>query len=801
MNTPPAFRIAARTILELGAELISSDGVALYELIKNSVDANSPQVRISIHISLGHSKFSSLLDQIDGEISALKVGSNSRPKPREVTAVRRLQGNIYEALEENAPKKSRDLYSKMIEPQRTLAKLRRSLKLFYDETNWITVADRGEGMSLEDLFEIYLTIGTRSRQRMKREAVQHRGHAYLGEKGVGRLSTMRLGALLQVRTTKAGETHMNKLDIDWDHFSHDSDMLLDEVKVEPTVGRKKEDSTSSGTTVRIKRLRSDWNKDKFRSIILKEFSRLVDPFESKKAGRMLRLYYNGTRHYVREIERRLFEIAHAECKASLQNEDERPVLRGYVNYRLRARERSFVLRETELRSHLDGQPFSALMNLGPIKVEFWWYNRSSLTGIDDLKKRDLQELVKRWSGGLMLFRDGFRINPYGGPEDDWLSLDTRAFGSKGFKLNRQQVIGRVCISHLNNELIEQTNREGLTDTPEKLVLVQLLQQILFNEFKAFIDNCDTEIRIQEVTSLEGLEEKVEQTQDEIVKKIRLVITRVPSEKVVLTEVERLVMTLNGYITQARELAEEYQSDRAKFVYLAGIGLMVEFILHELGRATTHTLETLKSLETEDVENSLSSMLPTAFSTLSDQLTTIVKRVNTLDPLSTSRRQQKVDFEVFTVIRQILEARNAQAKRHKVKFKGNFDECNSWAVRGVRGMFIQIIENLLSNSFYWLDIQRDIEPSLVAYIQIDIDPEEDNVMITDNGTGVDPSSATEIFDAFVSHRPAREGKGLGLYISREIADYHNWTLDVVRESTVRRGRYNSFELNLTSNNKR
>jgi hypothetical protein len=36
-----SFRILARTILELGAELISSDGVALYELIKNGIDAGS----------------------------------------------------------------------------------------------------------------------------------------------------------------------------------------------------------------------------------------------------------------------------------------------------------------------------------------------------------------------------------------------------------------------------------------------------------------------------------------------------------------------------------------------------------------------------------------------------------------------------------------------------------------------------------------------------------------------------------------------------------------------------------------
>ena len=40
-----SFKFAARTILELGKELISSDEVALHELIKNAVDAKSTPCR------------------------------------------------------------------------------------------------------------------------------------------------------------------------------------------------------------------------------------------------------------------------------------------------------------------------------------------------------------------------------------------------------------------------------------------------------------------------------------------------------------------------------------------------------------------------------------------------------------------------------------------------------------------------------------------------------------------------------------------------------------------------------------
>ena len=52
-----AFRFAARTVIELGKELISSDEVALYELIKNAVDAGSPRVEIVVNVCLKSSDY------------------------------------------------------------------------------------------------------------------------------------------------------------------------------------------------------------------------------------------------------------------------------------------------------------------------------------------------------------------------------------------------------------------------------------------------------------------------------------------------------------------------------------------------------------------------------------------------------------------------------------------------------------------------------------------------------------------------------------------------------------------------
>jgi len=60
-----AFKITARTLLELGGELISSDAIALYELVKNGVDAGSPVIRINVQSVLLHSRFQQALELID----------------------------------------------------------------------------------------------------------------------------------------------------------------------------------------------------------------------------------------------------------------------------------------------------------------------------------------------------------------------------------------------------------------------------------------------------------------------------------------------------------------------------------------------------------------------------------------------------------------------------------------------------------------------------------------------------------------------------------------------------------------
>ena len=324
-------------------------------------------------------------------------------------------------------------------------------------------------------------------------------------------------------------------------------------------------------------------------------------------------------------------------------------------------------------------------------------------------------------------------------------------------------------------------------------MVRLLQKVLLNEFKSFVDREDKAPRVQEKTTFENIEEKIETTEDEVRTRLRRIEQMIPEDgRHLVDQALRLIKDLTGYLGEAKALTDEVANDRAQLVHLAGVGLMVEFIMHELERTTSATLETLADIDRSALARSDAS----AIKVLTDQLTTISKRVANLDPLSAARRQVKETFDVGELVREIVDGHAGKIARHGFEIDGSYLTARPWRIKAVRGMFIQIIENLLSNSFFWVKQEHEIDPKLTPRITINVEPDERIVTVADNGPGVAPDMASEIFQPFVTRRPAGEGHGLGLYISREVARYHGWELDIERVSTVRPGRFNTFVLDMS-----
>jgi signal transduction histidine kinase len=774
-----AFRIQARTILQLGAELISSDGIAFYELIKNAVDAKSPRVDVRLRCPVPFLEYQ----------RGMKLIEEAVPEKKETASATTRK---FEALKEQLQFIANEAGLKSVDFDtcQTLEEVRSLL----EDQNYATISDTGHGMSLEDLSEIFLTVGTRSRQRMRGAPLAPGDRPFLGEKGIGRLSSMRLGERLEVLSTKSGESRWNRLSIDWRAFSHDSDTLLEEVEVAPERGKRKDSNVLSGTIIRISALNSAWDEDKLRKIAVEDFSRLTDPFA--RASRFpVDVKFNDTSITIRSISRDLLDAAHARCKGEFKVDRVARTCEivGKINYDLRNEERNFHYREVDIESFSGSLDLDVLLSLGSVKFEWYWYNRRILAAVDGVgDRRTVSRLVEQWGGGLMLYRDGFRVNPYGSSNDDWLLLDPSALASTGYKVNRKQIIGKVEISSSENPvLIDQTNREGLRDCSEKFALVEMLHTLLVTEFRGFLNRVDKAIYEKEQLDFEILEERLATQEDSLDRAIARLLREHQGESELVLPIRRGVDQIRKIVFQAKEIASVYEDRQSQLFNLAGIGLITEIVAHELNRATIHTLSL-----TKDLRVGANSRQESILKSLEQQLKTLQKRLRSIDPVSTAGRQHKEEFDVIDWIRTICQSHEAQFRRHNIAFSMTVSPRNGeLTIRAVRGMFVQVLENLISNSIYWLGIYGKKKTDYQPAIDVHVDVRSRTISFSDNGPGIEAYRADDIFQPFVTTKPARKGKGLGLYIAREIAKYSGAKLELGEEHTHHEDALNTFILTL------
>ena len=782
-----SFTFSARTLLELGKELISSDEVALYELIKNAVDAQSSRVEIIVNVQLRFSDYREAVTKIEKRESRSEVIEFIRK-----SLIVQENTNSITLLDELSGIKNRKNFSEKLEK-------------FYDRFNYIEVRDTGHGMSLKDLSDVFLRIGTHSRRSGNLAGAQ-----YLGDKGIGRLSAMRLGDLLRVKTCRYEDARWNLLDIDWTLFSHDEDVDVDTIVIEPQVGEEKVKSDDHGTTIRISALQGDWDLVRFRGILQGRIARMVDPFDFGLANRLITARHNGDRVQIPSIPRELIRAAHAACHVKFHMDGQTPVLEGEIDYRYRQRKcridfkgakiYSFAQKAIKRRAKRGHATYklvpvkpSALESLGAFSCDIYWFNRRVVTAIEGLTSKfaDTRTEIAHWSGGPMLYRYGFRILPYGDPEDDWLGLDETAFGVSGFKLNRQQVIGRVLIETSHSALREQTNRQGLIDSDTFDALQRVLLWVVHSLIREFINEADemdlTERRKadQDTKMLSKAQSRVNMALERLRKRVG--DTADAEIESLSKSISELTARSESLIKRIENVIEEADEEREKFVYLAGIGLMTEFIFHELERAVSYTIDLI----------SRGSIQQTTIESLRDQLKTLQKRIAAFDELTSERRQTKSSFDLADLVSQILENHAREFERHGVKV--NFEHVQShFVIKAVRGMVIQILENLIVNAAYWLKQQKRFELEFQPSLTVSINVEHKRLIVEDNGPGVTEEWSERIFQPFVTTKPIGQGRGLGLYIAREIAEYHGWKLHMDNEvgrGRIHKGRINMFVLDL------
>jgi signal transduction histidine kinase len=657
-------------------------------------------------------------------------------------------------------------------------------------------------MSLDELDNNYLIIGTPSRKRAVDQAIAAGGTKapYLGEKGIGRLSAMRLGERLRLDTARHDDTAMNHLEIDWRQFA-DLDAMIQDIPVQPFSHGAKPTAAWSGTTVTISDLSEDWTENRLKTFAEYDFARITDPFLDPKSRPRIALYWNGDRVAIPWMDKQLLESAHASLSGTYQIRGGNPML----EVKLEAHDLGFkhphevdmvTLSLPDIEGVVIGTaglvPPSALITVGDFSFEARWYNRRRLAGVDSIgDQRAVRQLQKKWSG-ILLFRDGFRVFPYGDDDDDWLGLDRRALGRPGYTLNKTQFVGRVRITRTGNpHLLDQTNREGLRATAEQQVFIILLQHVIQVLLWDFLRDVDRRYRRQAIDLGDVRAEvtKLESRAKVALGRVRKIIPK--GQEDVIDDLEGAFLEFQDLAQRAQQRIEEVEADGRQMIQMAGVGLMVEVVAHELARASESALEAIESLRGKEMPVSVRSKLDT----LRSEMKSVSKRLRVLDQLSISGRQRSEVFDVGELIEELKEGHAAQFRRHNIAVQVKAPN-PPIRVRAVKGMLVQILENLVSNSVYWMQMRAARESQYVPTISIRIEADPVTIHFSDNGRGIAQENQEKVFRAFWSLKEKSRRRGLGLYIARENATYMGGRLTLSSDIDPRTQRLHEFVIELS-----
>ncbi len=644
----------------------------------------------------------------------------------------------------------------------------------------IEVIDNGHGMSLETIQTTWMEPATLFRKRQT-YSEEHRRRV-LGEKGIGRFAASRLADKLEVVTRRPDAPYEVRVLFDWLQFDDES-KYLDQVaisweQIEPAdicpsggiealweadVAPEAREVTH-GTILRMDGLRKTWGGEQLLDLRA-ELSRLISP------------YWNRDHAPERDVFQVMLQLP-AEFN-NLSGLVDPPEVLESPHYTLSGQvdESGRYTLTTKLRGEtaekvVDGRcilPGNRQPLCGPFRIELrvWDRDAASMNQVAHeygSTTRDVRGDLNQ-AAGISIYRDGFRVLPYGDRHNDWLRLDIRRVQDPTRRLSNNQIVGHVFVSANQNPLLrDQSNREGLMVGQ---ALDDLRRQILcmLNELE---------------TRRHALRRHAEKPQRggvftgfDLAALANTISKRYPQDAELLVLVQQTDADLGNRVEQVQEVLARYRR-------LATLGQLVDTILHD-GRLPLTKIGNEAQLGLRDIDraktesSSLAQRLRQRFSFISGQADVLATLFRKIEPFGGRKRGRPVQTRLEQVIADAFSVLQTEVNevKAKVALPGT-----STPVTVDQSEIQQVIINLLQNSLYWL---RSVSPEN-RKIQVSVSrrqSESDAVEVTfsDSGPGVQPEFRDRIFEPYFSTKP--DGIGLGLAIAGEIvAEYYSGDLELL-----------------------
>jgi signal transduction histidine kinase len=668
----------------------------------------------------------------------------------------------------------------------------------------IIIEDDGIGMTKQVLTQHWVSPATPIKKLGKQndQDTTAKGRKIQGEKGIGRFAILKLGRTVNIVSRPEGLQSEYTLALDLSPYDDDfltenkkdKVLFLKDIKLkfsssakpnviregEVLVGARTVERKPHGTRIEISNLRGSWNPDKVK-LVYEDLIRLQSIFDETD-----------------EVEQ---EKPKAKAKVPdfdvvIFNDDKfQPFSSEYIGKLRRLIKYDSILRITDGSYHEPTRTFKFKLNDRPVELTL---NDPEISGLkifrdiygqkgevlkargtkcgsftfgfyvfdfdrDPNKKHFLnsedRKILK--AHRIYLYRDKIRVYPYGDPDDDWLQIDAhRGKIAAGWFLSNDQVVGHVNITQRGNpKLRDKTNREGLIDigdaTSDFIHLIQIL--LFWVRRKPYAQYLAKQKKGKDVEVVK--KEQVKAAIDVVAEKLG---DNKPAQTA-LAQVAKLYAQERSYLIHRAETTES----------LAGVGLSVETASHDIMSVMHRGLIALDSLITESQKpgNLSKDVVGRELISLRGMLSFVETQLKDIQQLFKSTKQRRKDIRVREILEKVERLFSTSLTRDGVNFR-IVERGAPLVAKTTDAVLLQLFLNLFDNSLYWLQSKV----SGKRQIEVLLDGDEQMLIFSDNGPGVKSDDAPYIFEPFYSGK-GEEGRGLGLYIARQLLDKHDYAIEL------------------------
>ena len=824
------FTVSARAARLIGRENISTSKGAIIELVKNAYDADS-----KLCLLYFDNKYSQL--PIDLSLTEFEY-LTSKSIPKNIIEDVYIRKKTSFTIRKNIEKEKREL----------LASQLRKLSNFY-------IIDNGEGMSQKIITENWMIIGTDNKSI---NVFTKSGRVRAGAKGIGRFALDKLGDMGLMITKYNSEAHSDideqgnptnfegyKWKVDWRDFEGTFKPInkveaeidgFEKIDLREFIENEIEDDRLSkllnnysfehGTILKISGLRENW-EDFFVEGVFSDLEVLVPPKETDDFS--IFLFSSESKNKYGEITGSVCDdydykiVAKADENQNVKitvyrNEYDVETIDSAAFDREELQKVPYTKADFQRGFWSTKKTFSQLLpgfkevdsdevfnDIGVFEFTLYFMKRTFST--PDVAKffyrRFMSNDRKGWLdefGGIKLFRDNFRVRPYGetkGVAFDWLELGQRkstspaGIGKKegGYRVAPDNVAGAIKISRLTNVNFEDvTSREGLQESKTFQIFKRIItgiitifetdRAIIAREFSKYYDEKNSDIINRE---------KAEALAKRILERRNNQVSKDTSQNNLSTDLNKTASSANpnevvlAELSRAKDEEIETLKDEQKILRgLASSGIVIASFSHDLSKLSdvlSSRTNKLKQLIADKIQEN-------DYTSIEDRKNPFIllERMNTQD----LKLQNWLQFSLGTARKDKRKRKILQLNSYFTNFKRdwttilenrgitfNLSKIENLNIRVFEIDIDSIFNNLLINSIDAFNIST-IERERIVSIEIQSTLAEIIIDYRDNGPGLskDIDNPEEIFKPLFTTKRNRftgdeEGTGLGMWLVESI----------------------------------